>query len=214
MKPLRGLLQIPWLRPTHPLPLLGEHLPLSFLEMITLRRFFRMNRRMMMNLTCGGRGCYRFGVWKNVKVRPRHPTPCLYFASNFVHQCTSTSPAAGKWGHSPKAAQPCNSGLCKSAQQCARVHRGVGGGCTQRGWLCKGGTLCMWKHAACNRAPHFSTCFKLSTAVNVDFERGKTLRLCCVESISMHFNSPIPALSIFGNDFTWPSLKFIIDLDI
>ena len=131
--------------------------------------------------------------------------------ADIVHQCTSTSPAAGKWGHSPKAAQPCNSGLCKSAQQCARVHRGVGGGCTQRGWLCKGGTLCMWKHAACNRAPHFSTCFKLSTAVSVDFERGKTLRLCRVESISMHFNSPIPALSIFGNDFTWPSLKFIID---
>ena len=41
--------------------------------MITVKIHFRTNGKMMMNLTCGGRGCYRFGVLKNVKSCPRHP---------------------------------------------------------------------------------------------------------------------------------------------
>ena len=57
------------------------------------------------------RGCYRFGVWKNVKVCQRHLAPCL----------TLSTSAAGKWGHRA-AAQPCN--VQKCSVRCARV---VGG---------------------------------------------------------------------------------------
>ena len=75
-----------------------------------------------------GRGCYRFGVWKNVKVCPRHPAPCLY---------------SGQLGPPVAVQQPANGdtelhnlAMCKSAQQC--VQGCTGGGCTQS-WLCKGG---------------------------------------------------------------------------
>ena len=129
-----------------------------------------MNRRMMMNLTCGGRGCYRFGVLKNVKSCPRHPTlstiasaqlPLLHLANGDtkLHNLAMVS---------------CVQTLAK-VYKCAVVHAERVGR-----WLCKGGTLCMWRHAACNAngsLPHFCQCFKLSTAVNVDFERQKNSRV-------------------------------------
>ena len=65
-----------------------------------------------------GRGCYRFGVWKNVKVCPRHPTPCLYsgqLCPLAVAVQLLLQPANGD-------TELHNLAMCKSAQQCRRVH--------------------------------------------------------------------------------------------
>ena len=108
-----------------------------------------------------GRGCYRFGVWKNVKVCPRHPTPCLYSAQ----LCPPVQPANGD------TEQLDNLAMCKSAQRWWWVQK-----CAK--------AVVQRRHVVHVLAIAMATLFHQALQCSqCEFSKRKTLGMCCVEYI-------------------------------
>ena len=135
---------------------------------------------MMMNLTCGGRGCYRFGVWKNVKPCPRHPAlstiasaqlPLLHLANGDTKLHNLAMVSCAKVG--------------KSVQVCSGARREGGEVIVQRRHVVHveaRSLQCQWQPATL--LPMLQALHRSQMWILKDV---KTLRLCCMECISMHF---------------------------